>query len=99
MIEIVKLLLRRQDVEAVTGLSKSQIYLRMAEGRFPQPVTLADRLVRWVADEVREWVDARIAERDARPTNTALLPHPVREYWASRRAAKAAEESLASAEP
>jgi prophage regulatory protein len=99
MVEIVKMLLRRQDVEAISALSKSELYRRLREGTFPQPIVLADRVVRWVADEVREWVDARIAERDARPTNTALPPHPVREYWASRRAAKAAEESPASAEP
>ena len=98
MVEIEKLLLRRQDVEAITGLSKSQIYVRMNAGEFPQPLTLADRLVRWVADEVREWVADRI--RDSRPQDGALPHNALREYWANHRAAKAAEKSPAvSAKP
>jgi prophage regulatory protein len=95
MVGIEKRLLRRTGVEEVTGLSKSEIYRKLREGSFPEPVVLADRVVRWVADEVQAWVADRIRERDNRPKNAEPPPHPIRAYWANHRAAKAAEESPA----
>jgi prophage regulatory protein len=35
-------------VKARTGLSRSSIYLRIAEGTFPKPVRLGRRAVGWV---------------------------------------------------
>ena len=96
---IEKRFLRRQGVEEVSGLSRSEIYKRMSQGTFPQPVILAHQIVRWVADEVQQWVADRIAERDARPRNAALPPHPVRDYWASRRAAETPEKAAVSGKP
>jgi prophage regulatory protein len=55
--------LRRQAVEARTGLSRSSIYDRIAAGEFPKPVPLGGRTVGWVEAEIREWQKARIAER------------------------------------
>jgi prophage regulatory protein len=56
--------LRRPEVEHLTGLSKSAIYQRMAEGRFPKPARLGPKCVAWVAREIRDWCAARVAERD-----------------------------------
>lgn len=47
-----------------TGLGRSTLYKKVAEGTFPQPVPLSDRAVGWVAEEVENWLRARIEERD-----------------------------------
>jgi prophage regulatory protein len=57
-------ILRRQAVEKATGLSRSSIYERMAQGDFPKPVPLGARAVGWLETEVMEWVRERIARRD-----------------------------------
>lgn len=56
-------LLRRREVEARTGLSRSGIYARMAEGTFPATVDLGGRSVAWLENEVDAWVQTRIAAR------------------------------------
>ena len=55
--------LRRPEVMARTGLSRSTIQVRLAEGRFPRPVLLGGRAVGWIESEVDEWIRERIAER------------------------------------
>ena len=54
-------LLRRPEVEARTGLSRSSIYARMAEGTFPRPVRLGKYGVAWIEAEIDEWVRNRIS--------------------------------------
>ena len=49
-------MLRRNQVEAQTGLSKSSLYRRMAEGRFPQPVRVGPQSVRWRTAEIEAWL-------------------------------------------
>jgi prophage regulatory protein len=44
--------LRRQQVESVTGLSRSSIYSMMQNGIFPQPIKLTQRSVGWLTSEV-----------------------------------------------
>ena len=56
-------LIRRKDVERLTGLSRSRIYDLMSKGKFPKPVSLGAKSVAWVEIEAREWILARIAER------------------------------------
>jgi prophage regulatory protein len=55
-------ILRRKEVETVTGLGRSVIYEKMAEGTFPQQVPLHGRSVGWVQSEVQKWVSDRITE-------------------------------------
>lgn len=59
-------LIRLDEVKRRTGFKKSSIYNRVAEGTFPRPVNLGARAVAWVEDEVQEWIDSRISERDKR---------------------------------
>ena len=54
--------LRLPEVQGRTGLSRSTIYVRLAEGRFPRPVSLGARAVGWVEAEVDKWIRERIAE-------------------------------------
>ena len=53
--------LRLPEVLARTGLSRSTIYVRLDQGRFPRPVSLGARGVGWIESEVDEWLRARIA--------------------------------------
>ncbi len=54
--------LRLPEVIARTGLSRSTIYVRLDEGRFPRPVSLGGRAVGWIEAEVNEWIRERIEE-------------------------------------
>jgi len=54
-----KRILRRPEVEARTGLSRSTIYQWMKDGQFPQPVKLGARLVAWRESDVNAWLEAR----------------------------------------
>jgi len=51
-------ILRRPQVEARTGLSRSTIYERIARGEFPRPVKIGARAVGWPSNSI----DAFIAE-------------------------------------
>lgn len=52
-------LLRRPEVEACTGLSRSTLYDWMKRGKFPQPVKLGARIVAWRESDVRAWLESR----------------------------------------
>ena len=54
--------LRVSEVQARTSLGRSTIYRWMAEGRFPRPVRLSARVVRWVEAEVDAWTGKRVTE-------------------------------------
>ena len=54
-------ILRLPTVKARTGLSRSGIYIRMAEGTFPQPIRLGARSVGWLESDVEGWIAQRIA--------------------------------------
>lgn len=57
-------LIRQIEVTRITGLSRASIYRQIDEGTFPKSVSIGGRSVAWVEDEILEWVEARIAERD-----------------------------------
>lgn len=52
--------LRLPEVKYLTGLSKSSIYARMSEGRFPKQVSLGPRLVVWVDTEIEDWLKSQV---------------------------------------
>jgi prophage regulatory protein len=52
-------LLRRQEVEALTGVSCSAIYRWMADGAFPKPVKLGTRKVAWRESDIAAWIEDR----------------------------------------
>ena len=54
-------MLRLHAVKSVTGLSRSTIYLRMAQGSFPRSVSLGGRAVGWIEAEVEAWLSTQIA--------------------------------------
>ncbi|HRQ63432.1 MAG TPA: AlpA family phage regulatory protein [Xanthomonadaceae bacterium] len=59
-------LLRRHEVERMTGLRRSSLYRAIAAGTFPRPAPLSEATVAWSEREVAQWIAERIAERDRR---------------------------------
>ena len=55
---------RLPHVRARTGLSRSEIYRRIALGEFPAPVKLGPRASAWHAAELDAWITQRIVARD-----------------------------------
>lgn len=69
--------LRLPDVKAVTGLSKTSLYVLIREKSFPAPVRLGQRTVAWVHSEVRQWAAERVrASRSAISSQGATLRRP-----------------------
>ncbi len=75
-------ILRRKQVEARIGLSRSAIYAKLKfnadrpkeyDPTFPKPVMLGERSVGWVAAEVDAWLDRQIAKSR---TDGASCPAP-----------------------
>jgi prophage regulatory protein len=72
-------LLRLPTVKAESGLSRSTIYLRVAQGLWTRPVSLGARAVAWPADEVQALNAARIAgQGDADIRQLVLRLHAAR---------------------
>jgi prophage regulatory protein len=53
-------------------VSRAQIYRLMSRDAFPKPVKIGKSSL-WLSDEVAAWIEARRAERDARPAPKANL--------------------------
>lgn len=53
-------ILRFPEVRALSGLSRSSIYLRINEGLFPRPILLGRRMVGWREMEISAINAARI---------------------------------------
>ena len=59
-------LLRIGKVAEACSISRAYIYQLSKAGKFPKPVKLIEegKAVAWVAKEIEEWIDSRIAARD-----------------------------------
>lgn len=53
-------MLRRKEVEQITGRSRSAIYEAMAAGTFPKPVKIGARAVAWPESVIRNWIAERM---------------------------------------
>ena len=58
---------RLRDVTRITTLSRSTVYRRIAEGRFPAPVHLGGRASAWPSDALQAWIDDPEGYRTAIP--------------------------------
>ncbi len=58
--ELMHTVLRLPEVKARTGLSRSTIYFRIAQGSFPKPISLGGRAVGWLEAEIQEWLQSCI---------------------------------------
>ena len=67
-------LLRRREVEEITGLSRSSIYRLMQDGQFPRPVKVGSAAVRWRASDITAWLESRPESMgDSGPPDTAQI--------------------------
>lgn len=66
-------ILRRQQVQARTGLSRSAIYAKLTRNpkrpddydpTFPRPIPLGARAVGWIESEVDDWLSRRVNLRE-----------------------------------
>ena len=74
-----KRLIRLPEVMNRTGYGRTSIYRKMKDGSFPKSVKLGGplkdpnafdcRAVAWIEDEVEQWIDSRIDERDSVSTD------------------------------
>lgn len=53
-------ILRLPEVKRSTGLSRSTIYLKIAQDTFPKPIPLGSRAVGWLEAEIQDWLQRRI---------------------------------------
>ncbi|WP_448214028.1 helix-turn-helix transcriptional regulator [Colwellia sp. MEBiC06753] len=54
-------ILRLPEVKNLTGLSRSTIYLKMANDDFPKSVRLGARAVGWLSTEIENWLEQQVA--------------------------------------
>ena len=48
-------LLRASDVRRILGIADATLYRWIADGRFPRPVRVSERAVRWRSEDVQGW--------------------------------------------
>lgn len=57
------MIIRREEIQKITGLSWSTIIRMVLAEKFPVPVKLGDRGIGWRRSEVEEWVNGLEAKR------------------------------------
>jgi prophage regulatory protein len=58
---------RLRDIVRISALSRSTIYRRIADGRFPPPVHLGGRASGWPSEALQRWIDDPLGYRVAPP--------------------------------
>ena len=74
-----KRFIRLPEVLSRTGYGRTTIYRKMEDGSFPRSVKLDgppkdpeafdSRAVAWIEDEVEQWIESRIEERNSGSTD------------------------------
>ena len=74
-----KRFIRLPEVLSRTGYGRTTIYRKMEDGSFPRSVKLGgpledpeafdSRAIAWIEDEVEQWIESRIEERDSVSTD------------------------------
>ncbi|HFJ0421560.1 TPA: AlpA family phage regulatory protein [Pseudomonas aeruginosa] len=57
-------ILRRDEVERLTGFKRAHIYNLMRQGKFPKARRIGLRAVGWDSLEIQLWVAERLNEHD-----------------------------------
>ncbi len=66
-------ILRSPEVEARTGLGKSERARRIKHGEFPAPIPLGTRAVGWLESDIERWIAGRVeAARQSPPRGPAV---------------------------
>jgi len=57
-------ILKRPATQLKCGLSKTALYDKIQNGKFPKPIKLGPKSVGWLESELDQWIAARVSERD-----------------------------------
>ena len=55
-------ILRLPAVMDVTGLGRSTVYLKMAEGQFPKSFKITERSCGWLEADIQNWIETKVLE-------------------------------------
>jgi prophage regulatory protein len=50
---------RIKEVSKLTTLGKSTIWLWVAQGKFPKPISLGPTIKVWRSKDIKEWLDSQ----------------------------------------
>jgi len=87
-------ILRLPMVKERTGLARSTIYLKISQGEFPKPISLGDRSVGWIEEEITSWIEQRI--QSSRPTNEVINGNETKQQSSDRENALTSDNSINS---
>ena len=78
-----KRFIRLPEVMSRTGYGRTSIYRKMEDGSFPKSVKLGSpledpnffdcRAIAWIEDEVEQWMESMIEERDLGSTDLPVV--------------------------
>jgi len=60
-----KTIIKLPEVKVITTFSRSTIYRLIALGKFPKQIKLAERSSGWIKQEVEDYLENKINEREA----------------------------------
>ena len=50
-------ILKLRQVTEKAAISRSSLYAKVKQGKFPAPVKLGERASGWIEDEIDEWIE------------------------------------------
>ena len=53
-------IIRISEAMETTGLTRSTLYLRIAQKNFPTPINLGGRAVGWLESDIQQWIEEQI---------------------------------------
>lgn len=58
-------LIKLTEVMNITSLARSTVYKYISDDEFPKPVSLGGRAVAWVEEEIHDWIEDKISQRQS----------------------------------
>jgi prophage regulatory protein len=59
LVRLQRALVTLQQVREITGMSRTWVYAASKEGRFPKPIRLGSKSIRWLAEDIDRWIEER----------------------------------------
>lgn len=53
-------LIRLPEVRRISSLSTTEIYRRLADGRFPKQIRLGAKSVAWLESDIHQWIAEQV---------------------------------------
>ena len=65
-------ILKLRQVTEKAAISRSSLYAKVKQGKFPAPVKLGERASGWIEDEIDAWIEQRIQARQRGHAQSSL---------------------------